>query len=128
MKERASRFKKEFAQRAQAEADADRLEKLNDEIFKKEEELTRNKEEYLGEKRLNQEILEPHQSIPTKDMPGSYGIMMCSTNDMTLDFPKKFGEYKRTVDELERMLADRGDPEDDIKRTLVLNKKNSQGS
>ena len=42
----------DFAQRAEAKVDTDRLEKLNVEIFKKEEELARNKDEYLGEKRF----------------------------------------------------------------------------
>ena len=42
----------EITQRAKPEVDPVRLEKLNDEIFKKEEELARNKDEYLGEKRF----------------------------------------------------------------------------
>ena len=109
-KERASRLRKESTQRAQAEADADRLEKLSGEMLKKEGELARNR----------REILEQLQSIPAKDMPGNSDIMMCPTDDMIQDFPERFGKYKRTVNELEGMLADRGYPKDDIKRKLEI--------
>ena len=71
----------EITQRAKPEVDPVRLEKLNDEIGKKEEELARNRREYLGEKRVNQEILEILQSIPAKVMPGNSDIMMCQTKE-----------------------------------------------
>ena len=65
---------------------------MNDEIFKKEEEVAKNRREYLGEKRLNQEILEPLQRIPDKESePGNSEIMMCPTDDMIQDFPERFG-------------------------------------
>ena len=84
----------EITQRAKPEVDPVRLEKLNDEIVKKEEKLARNKDEYLGEKRLNQEILEPLKNITAKDMPGSSEIMLCPANEIIQDFPKKFDQYK----------------------------------
>ena len=39
---------------------------------------------------------------------------------MIQDFPKRFEEYKRTVHELEELLADRGDPKDNIKRRMDI--------
>ena len=96
------------------------MEKFNDEIFKKEEELAGNKDDYLGAKRLNQEILEPLRNVTAKDMPGSSEIMLCPANDMIQDFPKRFEEYKRTVHKLEELLADRGDPKDDVKRRMDI--------
>ena len=68
--------------------------------------MARNRREYIGEKRVNQEILEILQSIPAKDMPEESDIMMCPTDDMIQDFPERFGKYKRAVHELERMLVD----------------------
>ena len=68
------------------------MEKLNNNILKKEEELARNRKEYLSEKRVNQEILEILQSIPAKDIPGDSNIMMCPTDDIIQDFPEIFGK------------------------------------
>ena len=73
-------------------ADTNRLEKLNNDILNKEEELARSRREYLGEKTVHQEILEILQSIPAKDIPGDSNIMMCPTDDIIQDFPEIFGK------------------------------------
>ena len=110
----------EITQRAKPEVDPVRLEKLNDEIVKKEEELARNKGEYLGEKRSNQEILEPLKNIIAKDISGSREFMLSQANEMIQDFPKRLEEYKRAEHKFEELLADRGNPKDDVKRRMRL--------